>query len=767
MRRRIIMTQSYASLINELTLEEKAGLCSGGTFWDLRGVERLNIPSIALTDGPHGLRKQRRDQSDHLGFMDSEPAICFPPAVGLASSWNRDLLYQVGATLGEECLSHEVNILLGPGINIKRSPLCGRNFEYFSEDPFLTGQMAAEQVKGTQSKGVGTSLKHFAVNNQETRRMTIDAKVSERALREIYLAAFEHIVKDAQPTTIMTSYNKVNGEYVNESKKLLQETLRDEWGFEGVLVSDWLAVDNCVAGIKASHDIEMPTTEDFSPNKIVQAVKSGELAEEDLDKAVTRILSLIDKTEIKEVAEMYDQEAHHQFARQVASETMVLLKNENQLLPLKSSDKIALVGDLAKKPRFQGSGSSHIIPTKVETVHDELIKLMSEDTIVYAQGYDSQEDTTSDRALIEEACELAKEVDKVVLHLGLPARYEAEGLDREHMCLPENQLELLDELAACNPNIIVVLSNGSAIDMKWKGKAQSILEAYLGGQAAGGAIADILTGVVNPSAKLAESFPMDLTDTSCHETFPGLRDTTEYTDDIFVGYRHYDKSGIETSYPFGYGLSYTTFDYSDLKVSQSEMDATETLTVSATVTNTGERVGKEIVQLYVLPKTTGIPRPIKELKGFEKIELEPGESKEVTFSVDESALKYFDPIANQWYVEPGEYELAIGRSSADLELMTAITVTNSEVLPLVVTRNTPVRDIVADPKKYEVARELLETWYSLIVREPTDDNDKVDTELGIAMYNSMPLRGLINFSAGKLINDEILDDLITRLNQVG
>ncbi|MFW8053798.1 beta-glucosidase [Vagococcus fluvialis] len=759
------MSQTYQSLLNELTLEEKASLCSGGTFWDLRGVDRLNIPSIALTDGPHGLRKQRRDQSDHLGFMDSEPAICFPPAVGLASSWNRQLVYQVGEVLGEECLSHEVNILLGPGINIKRSPLCGRNFEYFSEDPYLTGQMAAEQVKGTQSKGVGTSLKHFAVNNQETRRMTIDAKVSERALREIYLSAFEYIVKEAKPTTIMTSYNKVNGEYVNESKRLLQEILRDEWGFEGVLVSDWLAVDNCVAGIKASHDIEMPTTEEFSPNKIVQAVKSGELSEEKLDQAVYRILALIDKTEIKSVPEMYNQEAHHQFARKVASETMVLLKNQNKILPLKSTDKILLIGDLAKKPRYQGSGSSHIIPTKIETLYDELVKLMPNDSVTYAQGYDIQEDSASSSVLLKEACHLAQQVDKVVLHLGLPARYEAEGLDREHMYLPDNQIELLDAITSLNSNLVVVLSNGSAIDMKWKGKADGILEAYLGGQAAGGAIADILTGRVNPSAKLAESFPMDLADTSCYETFPGLRDTIDYTDDIFVGYRHYDKSAIETSYPFGYGLSYTTFEYSNLQVGKSEMNASESITMTVTVTNTGDCSGKEVVQFYVLPKSSSVPRPIKELKGFEKIELNPGESKKVTFVVDKECLKYFDSVANQWYVESGIYELAVGRSSAELELVSEMKVINTEPLPLTVTRNTPVRDIVADPKKYEIARDLLEVWHGLIVREATEENDKVDTELGVAMYNSMPLRGLINFSAGKLIDDEKLDDLIRRLNQ--
>lgn len=761
-----MMGQNYTDKLNELTLEEKASLCSGGTFWDLRGVERLNIPSIALTDGPHGLRKQRRDQSDHLGFMDSEPAICFPPAVGLASSWNRQLMNEVGQILGEECLAHEVNILLGPGINIKRSPLCGRNFEYFSEDPYLTGQMAAEQVKGTQSKGVGTSLKHFAVNNQETRRMTIDAKVSERALREIYLSAFEHIVKEAQPTTIMTSYNKVNGEYVNESKKLLQETLRDEWGFKGVLVSDWLAVDNCVAGIQAGHDIEMPTTGAFSPDKIVAAVKSGELLESDLDKAVYRILDLISKTENKEKITMYDQEAHHRLARQVASETMVLLKNENNILPIKDFENIVLIGDLAEKPRYQGSGSSHIIPTKVENLLEELTKQLTHNKLKFARGYDASLDKTADNQLLEEACELARKADKIILHLGLPERYEAEGIDRTHLYLPENQLELLNAVSAFNPNIVVVLSNGSAVDLSWKYKVKGILEAYLGGQAAGGAIADILTGKVNPSAKLAESFPLKLNDTSCHTNFPGVRDTIDYTDDIFVGYRHYDKVGIETSYPFGYGLSYTTFAYSQMKVSQEKMSVDESIQVAVTITNTGTRVGKEIVQLYVLPQASSVPRPVKELKGFEKVLLAPGESREVTFTIDESAFKYFDTVANQWYVESGAYDLAIGRSSVDLELTESIIVDNPTRLPLVVTRNTPVRDIVADSAKYAVAKDLLDIWHGLIVKEATEENDKVDTELGIAMYNSMPLRGLINFSEGKLIDDKQLSHLMDKLNQV-
>ncbi|WEG73987.1 beta-glucosidase [Vagococcus intermedius] len=760
------MKKNYQVLLKDLTLEEKAGLCSGGTFWDLRGVDRLGIPEIALTDGPHGLRKQRRDQSDHLGFMDSEPAICFPPAVGLASSWDRELVYQVGEALGEECLSHDVSVLLGPGINIKRSPLCGRNFEYFSEDPYLTAQMGAEQVKGTQSKGVGTSLKHFAVNNQETRRMTIDAKVSERALREIYLAAFEHIVKEAQPTTIMTSYNKVNGEYVNESKHLLQEVLRDEWGFEGVLVSDWLAVDNCINGIKAGHDVEMPTTGNYSPNKIVQAVKSGELLESELDKVVLRILALIDKTEITEKHGMYDQEAHHEFARQVAAETMVLLKNDDNILPLSQTDKVLLIGDLAQKPRYQGSGSSHIIPTKIENLHEELTKLMPEGSLTFTRGYEAELDVALSNHYLEEACELARQADKVILHLGLPARYEAEGLDRSHLNLPENQLELLSAVSSFNSNVIVVLSNGSAIDLSWDDQVKSILEAYLGGQASGGAIADILVGKVNPSAKLAESFPERLQDVSCYRDFPGVRDETVYTDDIFVGYRHYDKVGLPARYSFGHGLSYTNFTYSGLTISSKKMAADEQIEVTVTVTNTGQVRGKEIVQLYVLPLDATVPRPIKELKGFDKVALEPNESKDVTFVVNQETLKYFDSVANDWYVASGQYQLAVGKSAEQLLLKTNVTVENATPLKATVTRNTPVRDVAADPKKYAIARELFETWYSLIVREKTSDNDKVDTELGIATYNNMPLRGLINFSQGQLIDDEKLDELITKLNAV-
>ncbi|MGO4371938.1 beta-glucosidase [Paenibacillus sp. MCAF20] len=746
------------ALIGQMTLEEKAGLCSGLDTWHTKGIERLGIPSIMVTDGPHGLRKQR-SSADHLGLFDSVPSTCFPSAAGVASSWNRDLIERMGRAPGAECQAENVAVLLGPGANIKRSPLCGRNFEYFSEDPYLSSEMAAHHIIGVQSEGVGTSLKHFAANNQEHRRMTSDSIIDERTLREIYLASFEGAVKKAQPWTVMCSYNKVNGEFAAENETLLTRILKDEWGHEGFVVSDWGAVNDRVKGLAAGMELEMPSSYGAGDRAIIDAVNNGSLPVEKLDAAVERLLKVVfQAVDSRKPDAVFDPEAHHQLAREVARESMVLLKNEDGILPLKRSGKLAVIGALAKEPRYQGSGSSQINPTRLEDINEELTRSAGAGAILaYAQGYELDGDDVNE-ALAREAVEQAKAADVAVLFAGLPKRYESEGFDRKHLRMPANQVALIESIAAVQPNLVIVLSNGAPIEMPWLGSAKAVLEAYLGGQALGGAIADLLFGDANPSGKLAETFPVQLSDNPSYLFFPGEGDKVEYREGLFVGYRYYDKKKLPPLFPFGYGLSYTTFEYSELLVDKRELNDTETLTVSVKVRNTGSRPGKEIVQLYVSDVESSVIRPDKELKGFDKIELAPGEEKTVLFTLDKRSFAYFDEEAGDWAVETGSFDIAVGKSSQEMVLSERVTVVSTAVRTTVFHRNSTVSDLSKTEKGAAFVQQLIGM---LPFAASIGEEHK---EMLRAFMEHMPLRGLLSFSGGKF-TEERLAQVLVELNK--
>ena len=660
----------HSDLIAKMTLQQKADFCSGKDFWHLQDNEELGLPSIMVCDGPHGLRK-KKDKKEKGELMSSKPATCFPTAVSTASSWNPELIEKMGQALGEECLEEKVSVLLGPGANIKRSPLCGRNFEYFSEDPYLAGKIGTAFVKGVQSRGVGTSLKHFAANNQETRRMTVDSVVDERTLREIYLAAFEPIVREAQPWTVMNAYNRLNGEYCAEHKWLLNDVLRDDWGFEGIVVTDWGANNDKVLGLKAGQDLEMPTSFGIAAAKIVEAVNNGELDEAVLDTCVDRILDLIIKSKENLRDYVYDKEAHHALARKIAGESMVLLKNKNNTLPLDKSKKVALIGEMAKNPRYQGAGSSLINPTKLDNSFDEL---MNEGvSLEYAPGYDRKSDKPAEN-LIAEAVELAKNADVAVLFVGLTESYETEGNDRKHISLPESHNALVDAVCAVCEKVVVVLSGGCPVTMPWLDKVDAVLNGYLGGQAGGSAIVDILLGKVNPSGKLAETYPTALEETASTANFPGNPLTVEYREGIYVGYRYFDTAKKDVLFPFGYGLSYTNFEYSDMKLSADSIRDTDTVTVSFKVKNTGTVAGAEIAQVYVKDVDATIFRPEKELKGFSKVFLEAGEEKEVSITLNKRAFAYYNVNIHDWHVETGAFEVLVGASSRDIKLTATVNV---------------------------------------------------------------------------------------------
>ncbi|MBD0382768.1 glycoside hydrolase family 3 C-terminal domain-containing protein [Paenibacillus sedimenti] len=752
------MNAKIQDLISQLTLEEKAGLCSGLDFWHTKGVERLGILSLMVTDGPHGLRKQKQD-ADHLGLHNSVPATCFPSAAGMASSWNRELIGKVGEALGKECQSENVSVLLGPGANIKRSPLCGRNFEYFSEDPYLSSEMAANHIKGVQSQGVGTSLKHFAANNQEHRRMSVDAVIDERTLREIYLASFEGAVKQSQPWSVMCSYNKVNGEYASENEFLLTKVLRDEWGFEGFVVSDWGAVNERVKALQAGLELEMPSSAGVGDAKIVAAVRSGELSEETLNLAVERMLSFIFKAADNSKPDAsFDATAHHSLAREAAHESMVLLKNEGNILPLRKQGKIAVIGEFAKNPRYQGGGSSHVNPTKLDDAFEDMKAIAGGAAqIVYSQGYKLDSDEI-DEALVLEARETAANADVAVLFIGLPDRYESEGYDRTHLSIPDNHRALIEAVAEVQSNLVVVLSNGSPVVMPWIGKAKAVLEGYLGGQAFGGAVADLLFGLANPSGKLAETFPVKLSDTPSFLNFPGEGDKAEYKEGLFVGYRYYDTKEMEPLFPFGFGLSYTQFEYSDIRADRSAIKDHETVTVQVTVKNTGERAGKEIVQLYVKDVQSSVIRPQKELKGFQKVELQPGEQKTVTFVLDKRAFAYYNVQIGDWHVESGAFDLLVGKSSRDIILHTTIEVESSVSLPVSYHRNTTIGDLMENPLTADTAKAYIGRFGFDALLEDNPD-------MLLAMMRYMPLRAMVGFGQGNYTEDMLADD-IRKLNAI-
>ena len=691
-------------VIRKMTLEDKIKLCSGANFWESERMEQYGIPAFFMSDGPHGLRTQK-GESDHLGINRSEKSTCFPTASASAASWNPELLRRMGEAIGEEALHYGVDVVLGPGVCMKRNPLCGRNFEYFSEDPYLAGVMGTKWIQGVQSKGVGTSLKHYAANNQEQDRMMGDSMVDERALREIYLPAFEMAVRESQPDTVMCSYNKINGTFSSDSKKLLTDILRDEWGFQGLVVTDWGAMNDRIKAFQAGCDLEMPSSCGMFDKEVKCAVEEGRLSEADIDACVERIIRLAWKAqETRDAlpkAYPLNEEAHHSLAKKIAEESAVLLKNKGGILPLKKTEKVALCGAMAETVRYQGAGSSHINPTKLSglraameaaceacvtdggDVRDEVTASDEADVVSYYPAYDLNGDRNADE--LQKAIEGAKAADVVVLVVGLPDSYESEGYDREHMSMPESHCELITEAAKVNPNVVVVLMGGSPVEMPWLEDAKAVLNLYLGGQAVGEAGAALLYGDANPSGKLAETYPVSYKDCSSSDTFGINSRQVEYAESIYVGYRYYDKAGIPVQFPFGYGMSYTQFVLSDFRIKTggntvdggfrhnlSEED--RELTVSCKVKNTGSRAGAEVVQVYVSDRTPDIFKAEKELKGFCKIYLEAGEEKEVAVALNRRAFAHFDVKTGKWEVLTGQYQIQVGTSSADIRLLQDIKV---------------------------------------------------------------------------------------------
>ncbi len=663
MRRESYM-QNTELLLKKLTLEEKCALLSGAETFKTRGMPEHGIPQIWLSDGPHGLRKQA-GESDHLGLNPSVPATCFPTASAVANSWDAALGEEIGAALGEEAAAQEVSVVLGPGLNMKRNPLCGRSFEYFSEDPYLAGKLAAGYIRGIQSKGVAACPKHFAVNSQETRRMASDSIVDERTLREIYLTGFEIAVKEGHPRSIMSSYNLVNGTYANENKHLLMEILRGEWGFDGAVITDWGGSNDHALGVKNGSTLEMPAPGGDSVRELLAAVESGKISESDIDARLSELLPLVfdTKAALDAAPREFDAAAHHALARRAAAESLVLLKNEGSLLPLAAGTKVAVIGDFAKNPRYQGAGSSMVNSTQVDVLLDKLID--SELNVIgYQQGFDRH--GKPDAALQKSACELATQADTVILCMGLDEIAESEGLDRSNLRLAQNQLDLLQAVAAVNPKIVVVLYSGSVVETPWLDNCQALLYAALGGQAGAGAVADALTGKVNPCGKLAETWPLAYADVPSAADFATRRKTVEYREGLYIGYRYFTTAEKAVRFPFGYGMSYTTFAYSDMAADEQG--------VSLTVTNTGSVAGTEIVQLYVAKKNSELFRPAKELKGFARVTLAPGEKQRITIMLDDKAFRFWNVKANRWEIEGGEYELLVGASVEDIRLCEKISV---------------------------------------------------------------------------------------------
>ena len=699
-------------LVEKLTLEEKASLCSGRDDWSTQSIERLGIPWIWVADGPHGLR--RAPATNKPGYGDQLPATCFPTASALAATWDKKLIFDVGKALGEECQALGVHVLLGPGVNIKRSVLGGRNFEYFSEDPILAGEMGAAFIEGVQSQGVGTSLKHYVANNVETMRMYMNSDVDTRTLNEIYMTPFEIAVKKAQPWTVMACYNRVQGNYGTQNFYNLNDKLYGEWGYEGIVISDWFAIVDRVEALKARMHIEMPHVSQVNDELIVKAVKDGRLEERLLNDRVEEILQFVLKAHALK-KEHVDQKIseHHQFARLVSAEAATLLKNKNDLLPItrQKYKKIALIGEFASNPRYQGNGSSEVKPTQLDNALEIIKKEFSQGfEVAYAPGYKLSDD--NDYSMIEEAKRLAKDCDIAVLFVGLPLSYESEGIDRTHISLPESHNRLIGEIASVNPKTVVVLSNGSAVAMPWVDEVDSILETWLGGQAGAGGTADVLFGKVNPSGKLAETFPQKLEDTPSFLNFPGEQGEVVYGERVFVGYRYYDIRKIEPLYPFGHGLSYTTFEYSDMRVSSDDFSDKEGLKVRVKIKNTGKVRGKETVQLYVKDTKSTLQRPLKELKGFEKVALEPGEEKEVHFELTQRDFSYYDGRREIWIAESGDFEIIAASSSRDLRLTSKVTLRSTQVVPLMFNEYTFFSEFWSHEETKKLLIELMPKWIS-------------------------------------------------------
>ncbi|HEX7619631.1 MAG TPA: glycoside hydrolase family 3 C-terminal domain-containing protein [Anaerolineales bacterium] len=680
-------------LIKKMTLEEKAALCTGASPWTTTPIERLGLPELTVSDGPHGVRRVA-DVNDFIAA--SLPATCFPTASCMASTWDVDLIHAMGQALAEECITLKVDVVLGPGANMKRTPLGGRNFEYYSEDPYLAGQMAASFIGGVQSKGVGTSLKHFAANNQEYQRLTISSEMDERTLREIYLPAFETAVKKAKPWTVMCAYNKLNGTYCSENYKLLVDILKEEWGFEGFVVSDWGAVHDRVVSLKGGLDLEMPGPKERRVNAVEEAVLSGALDESVLDESVRRIMGIVFKAAETTKGGSYDTAMHHALARRIAAEGMVLLKN-NGILPLKEQQHIAVIGRGAEEAHFQGGGSSHINPTQVDNPFKELQKLAGIAALTYSEGYPAG--IAFDQTLIDAAVNSARSADVALLYIALPDYKESEGYDRHDLDLTLQQVALIKAVTAVQPRTVIILNNGAPVVMsEWIDGTAAVLEAWMMGQAGGGAIADVLYGKVNPSGRLAETYPLKLVDTPAHINFPGGNGEVRYGEGIFIGYRYYDAKEVTVQFPFGYGMSYTTFTYKNPKVSATTFRDKDGLTVTVDVTNSGKVVGKEVVQVYLHDRKSGLVRPPKELKGFTKVELQPGETRTVSLALDFRAFAYYHPAYKQWITEDGEFDILIGASSADIRCIQTVTLESSLELPCLLNRESTLLDWMEDPR---------------------------------------------------------------------
>jgi len=767
--------KNIQNILSQMTLEEKAALCTGAGPWTTTPVERLGVPEMTVTDGPHGIRRVSDIQS--LG-TESLPATCFPTASCLASTWDVDLLHEMGTALAEEAIALNVDVILGPGVNMKRSPLGGRNFEYFSEDPYLAGEMAASLINGIQSKGVGTSLKHFAVNNQEYQRFSISSEVDERTLREIYLPAFEKAVKQAHPWTVMCAYNRVNGVYCSENKTLLTDILKNEWGFEGLVVSDWGAVHDRVASLKGGLDWEMPGPQERRVKAVVEAVLSGELDEAVLDQSVCRILNIVFKA--KETPKNgtfgIDAEAakaaHHELARKIAAEGMVLLKN-NGLLPLKGQKHIAIIGRAAENAYFQGGGSSHINPTRVDVPFKELQGRLGETELSYAEGYPSDNSFRQD--LIDQAVNIAGTAEAAILFIALPPSKESEGYDRADLDLTDQQIALIKAVTKVQPDTVVVLNNGAPVAMSaWIDDTAAVLESWMMGQAGGAAIADVLSGKANPCGKLAETFPIKLTDTPASINWPGGAGKVHYGEGLFIGYRYYDAKEVPVLFPFGYGLSYTSFAYSNPRVKSkgsNQFKDVDGLTVFVDVTNTGSVAGKDTVQVYVRDQKSGLVRPVKELKGFAKVELQPGETRTVSIPLDFRAFAYFHPKYNQWITEDGEFDILIGASAADIRHSLTVTLESTLFLPCLLDKESTIKDWMADPRGKAVFSPIYAQMEEQLRKMFGSNHGENGGESGLGMgiidmMKDMPLVSVLYFQqeALPIHPDDIVEGLLKQVH---
>jgi len=741
-------------IIPELTLEEKAKLCSGADFWHTQALERFGVPRVMMCDGPHGLRKQI-GEGDHLGINVSIPAVCFPTGSALAASFDRDLVSSLGQTLGSECRDEGVGMLLGPGCNIKRSPLCGRNFEYLSEDPYQSSEIASAFIQGLQSQGVAACPKHFAANNQETLRMTSNSVVDDRTLHEIYLASFEGVVKKSAPESIMCAYNQVNGTYLAENQDLLTHVLREKWGFSGFVVTDWGAVKDRVTGLQAGLDLEMPGGSSFNAGAIIKAVQSGALDERTLDQTVERILAFAARHAQSGTSSSFDRASDLQKAIDVARQCAVLLKNDNNVLPLAENARVALIGEFAESPRYQGSGSSFINSARVISAVEAASGLPN---ICYVRGYQTEMDTDSDE-LLAEAVQVADDVDAAIIFAGLPDSYESEGFDRTHLDIPANQIRLIESVSRVQPNTIVVLHNGAPVVMPWADQVQAILEMYLGGDGVGAASIDILFGRANPCGRLAETFPIRLADTPAYLNFPGEKGRVDYREGIFIGYRYYDKKDLDVLFPFGHGLSYTQFEYSNLRLDRSDMTDQDNLLVQVDIRNAGSRRGSEVVQLYVRDLQSSVGRPVRELKGFEKVLLQPGEVQTVQFVLDKRAFAYYEIAIQDWHVESGAYNIDIGASSRDIRLTGQVDVSSTRELPIIFHKYSTMGEILATSRGQQILGRMM------AARQTSSD---VGSALGSksqeavqAMAMQMPLASLATFGQ---VSPEQLEGLLAALN---